>query len=412
MSIIRFLPYNISSAIVYSLVGLIGVVMLAQDYWKPGSGIFGSVVANAYEIPQQEVITLAAPSYEVFESVRIQSSRRPNNLTEALDGFDLINVEELKRVPNVAASLVGQRSSLDEREPKPKKAIGEEVERLNGTDSNLLSKRTGLLHYHDESEQELVRARRGNQMKEVKDLDPLMTAAGSKIEHNNECALILKRTYILKKNNEDEWGEKFVFNDEDEKKKVHKKDLCIKYADINKAVEEAKHKIKFKKPEDLGTTFELSEQSIGNLAELNLATAQLIIKKFDLSHDEILNALPMIDMSSTKFSVLGLCPRHVRPMLCMKSRYRTITAHCNNLRHPSWGATNTPYSRYLPPDYADGLDLPRAAQDGSPLPSARLITSIVHRDADEPSNDYSALFPSWGQVLNHDVTRAAVGEGK
>lgn len=194
-------------------------------------------------------------------------------------------------------------------------------------------------------------------------------------------------------------------------REVHKSELCIKHADVDKAIEEAKHKIKFEKPDDLDS-LEVSEKSIAAVAELNLATGQVLTNKFDLSHDEILNALPMIDVSSSKLYWKDLCPKHVRPMSCTKSRYRTITAHCNNLKHPSWGAVRTPYSRYLPPDYADGLTLPRASQTGEPLPSARLITSIVHRDADEPSNDYSILFASWGQLLNHDVTRHAVGEGK
>lgn len=233
--------------------------------------------------------------------------------------------------------------------------------------------------------------------------------------HNPDCVLILKRTYILKnKDTVDEWGDKFVFNDVDDnhkekKKKIHKSDLCIKRMDVDKAIEEAKHKMKFKTPQDIDS-LEVSDRSISQVAELNLATGQLLTKKFDLTHDEILNALPMIDMSTSKLFWKDLCPKHVRPMTCFKHRYRTITAHCNNLKHPSWGATKTPYSRYLPPDYADGLTLPRASQTGEPLPSARLISSIVHRDHDEPSNDYSTAFASWGQILNHDVTRAAIGE--
>lgn len=43
----------------------------------------------------------------------------------------------------------------------------------------------------------------------------------SRVEHNSKCALILKRTYILRKKHTDEWGDKFVFNDidTDDKKK-------------------------------------------------------------------------------------------------------------------------------------------------------------------------------------------------
>lgn len=229
------------------------------------------------------------------------------------------------------------------------------------------------------------------------------------------CALILKRTYIVKKaDDSDEWGDKFVFNDVDsnvKKQQVLKSDLCIKHSDVDRAIEEAKHRVKFEKTDDLDS-LELSDLSIADVAELNLAAGRILTEKFDLSHDEILNALPMIDMSSSKFYWKNLCPKHVRSMICTKSRYRTITAHCNNLKHPSWGAAKTPYSRYLPPDYADGLSAPRASRSGEPLPSARLISSKIHWDADEPSNDYSSLFASWGQLLNHDITRIAVGNGK
>lgn len=249
-------------------------------------------------------------------------------------------------------------------------------------------------------------------------LDMVSSESVSRVDHNSDnpsCALILKRTYIIKSSaGNDEWGDKFVFNEVDPDvvtKRIQKSDLCIKYSDVDKAIEEAKHKIKFEKPDDLDS-LEPSEASIGAIGELNLAVAQILTKKYDLSHDEILNALPMIDMSSSRFFTSDLCPKHVRPMICAKSRYRTISAHCNNLKHPSWGAAKTPYSRYLPPDYADGLTMPRAGQDGQPLPSARLITSIVHRDSDEPSNDYTALFASYGQLINHDITRHASIESK
>lgn len=441
MSITSKLPYRVPPASVYNLVRLMTVVMLINeqsiDHEVRTTSCFGAAATNITSNNKRvkEASPLDDPSPEIAQL----SWAAPNTTSYGYLG-DHVMLEDLSRI---STSRVPSQLELDVNASlfEPKRLIDYSIQvATTRADKNLstelFSRRTAPLDVlpvdstePNTSGTERLRSRRGHKqlgapvlhkhqaLVTAQNLDPLhLSAAESKkIEQNGECALILKRTYILKKHSEDEWGDKFVFNDADpdekKKKKVHKTDLCIKYADINKAVEEAKHKLKFKKPEDLDDSFELSEQSIGALAELNLATAQLITKKFDLSHDEILNALPMIDMTSTKFSWLGLCPKHVKPMFCSKSRYRTITAHCNNLRHPSWGATNTPYSRYLPPDYADGLTLPRAAQDGSPLPSARLITSIVHRDQDEPSNDYSALFASWGQVLNHDVTRAAVGEG-
>ena len=211
------------------------------------------------------------------------------------------------------------------------------------------------------------------------------------------------------------------------RREVHKTNVCIHFNDVDKAIQEAKHLLKFSKPNDVEGA-EISDKSLGKLGELSLATTQVLKQKFDLSSDEMLNALPMIDMSSSKFYWESMCPKHLGAGgsssssssfgssssggVCPRSRYRTITAHCNNLRHPTWGASKTPYSRYLPPDYEDGLQRPRASQDGSPLPSARLITSIVHRDVDNPSNEFSALFSSWGQILDHDMTRVAPGSGK
>lgn len=49
--------------------------------------------------------------------------------------------------------------------------------------------------------------------------DSVTTSESKQIERNSECALILKRTYILTDPNSDEWGEKFVFNEVDEDNK-------------------------------------------------------------------------------------------------------------------------------------------------------------------------------------------------
>lgn len=51
--------------------------------------------------------------------------------------------------------------------------------------------------------------------------DAVDVSESSRVEHNSKCALILKRTYILRKKHTDEWGDKFVFNDidTDDKKK-------------------------------------------------------------------------------------------------------------------------------------------------------------------------------------------------
>lgn len=93
--------------------------------------------------------------------------------------------------------------------------------------------------------------------------------------------------------------------------------------------------------------------TIDTSGELALMTTRILAKRFKLSPDEILNGLPMIDMSRTR--MWEECPDHVKPIPCTVERYRTYTGHCNNLKHQSWGAAYTPFVRYLPPVYADGL---------------------------------------------------------
>ena len=50
-------------------------------------------------------------------------------------------------------------------------------------------------------------------------------------------------------------------------------------------------------------------------------------------------------------------PAYCRPPTapCVLSKYRSQDGSCNNLQNPlSWGVSNTPFRRVLPPDYGDG----------------------------------------------------------
>lgn len=151
---------------------------------------------------------------------------------------------------------------------------------------------------------------------------------------------------------------------------------CISYKHIDKAIEQAKHKLKFKElnkkrkkasksarkplvPFDIiHTSLEPPEDLIAAIGEINMATTQIIADQFDLSNDELLNGLPLIDMSKTKF--WSMCPLLVKQDIkCEISRFRTQTGHCNNLKHPTWGAAMTPFARYLPPIHPDGIWTPR-----------------------------------------------------
>ena len=110
----------------------------------------------------------------------------------------------------------------------------------------------------------------------------------------------------------------------------------------------------------------------------------------------------------------------------INSPYRTITGACNNIRRTSWGKALLPVQRILPPDYADGVWHPRAAQSGEQLPryrvyfyrlslvgcnaknissySARLVSSTIARDINSPSRTETVWLMQYGQFVTHDLT--------
>jgi hypothetical protein len=77
---------------------------------------------------------------------------------------------------------------------------------------------------------------------------------------------------------------------------------------------------------------------------------------------------------------------------------RTLDGSSNNLRHPTWGRTNTEYLRVADANYADGI----ATQvDG---PSARYVSNRIFNDTSQnlfSENAVSQWGFVWGQFLDH-----------
>lgn len=248
---------------------------------------------------------------------------------------------------------------------------------------------------------------------------PSARTSPTNVRQNVKCALILQRTYV-KKVNPTSATDDYDSNVNDVNEKASslqptgkQERVCISYEDINKAIKKAKQQRGFiTVPTEEINSIEPSPAVIAELGELNQEVTKILSQKFDLSADEILSGLPLIDMSRTDF--WSICPLMVKPVLCdPNGRFRSFTGHCNNLNNPAWGAAQTPFVRYLAPAHPDGIHLDRvSALDGSELPPPRLITSMIHRDHDQPSGDLSLLIMVWGQVIDHDVALAAPPRGK
>ncbi|XP_018495360.1 peroxidase [Galendromus occidentalis] len=225
-----------------------------------------------------------------------------------------------------------------------------------------------------------------------------------------ECALLLKRHYVPHGEKDRGYNDPYSGTYGNEADRGYYNDvephevICIKYADINKAVREAKRRTNFIRPRGIDDPLP-TERDIAPTGELTLETTRILAGEFRLTHDEISNALPLIDVSQT--DLWDACPAHVKPIPCTVERFRTQDARCNNIKHPSWGVTNTPFVRFLPQVYSNGIDGLRLAKDGGDLPNPRAISNFIHRDFDEPSPMLTILVMSWGQFIDHDLTLAA-----
>ncbi|KAG0717983.1 Peroxidase [Chionoecetes opilio] len=63
------------------------------------------------------------------------------------------------------------------------------------------------------------------------------------------------------------------------------------------------------------------------------------------------------------------CPVEV-DFPCQPWKYRTFNGYSNNVQNPRWGNANTRYLPFLPPNYGDGVAVPRQATSGDFLPWA------------------------------------------
>ncbi|XP_037796086.1 peroxidase-like [Penaeus monodon] len=92
--------------------------------------------------------------------------------------------------------------------------------------------------------------------------------------------------------------------------------------------------------------------------------------------------------------------------------YRSSNGTCNNLDNPLWGSTFRPFRRVAPPDYGNGVSSLRLAQDGQPLPSARLVSSTINNiRPNRESSLLSVLHMTYGQFFDHDLTFAPLNKG-
>ncbi|KAG6445361.1 hypothetical protein O3G_MSEX003849 [Manduca sexta] len=94
------------------------------------------------------------------------------------------------------------------------------------------------------------------------------------------------------------------------------------------------------------------------------------------------------------------------------SPFRTYTGYCNNLRNPNLGKSLTTFARLLPPVYEDGVSRPRInSVTGTPLPSPRIISTVIHPDISNLHTRYTLMVMQFAQFLDHELTMTPIHKG-
>lgn len=149
----------------------------------------------------------------------------------------------------------------------------------------------------------------------------------------------------------------------------------------------------------LGASHEITEhaQNLSRRALRIETMAVMLVEALNMSSKEATSVLPSVAPincpdSPTFLQVMASCKR-------IDPRYRTHSGKCNNGLHPTWGAALEAYVRFLPPEYVDGVSLPRIN-----LPSARDVSLNVHSGGSDLKHPYlMALTALFGQFLVHDL---------
>ncbi|XP_022242090.1 chorion peroxidase-like [Limulus polyphemus] len=153
-------------------------------------------------------------------------------------------------------------------------------------------------------------------------------------------------------------------------------------------------------------------KQMSRVALAAVSATSLLSERFQLTREQITSGLQQIDVYNTPLSTNCPLPVQSDPECPWFSRhYRTADGSCNNQANLLWGRSLTPFVRFLPPDYSDGVSKPRISRGRTPLPSARHLSNALIQHQDRPHPRASVMLMQWGQFLDHDMTHSAVTTG-
>nr|XP_015796593.2 eosinophil peroxidase [Nothobranchius furzeri] len=152
-------------------------------------------------------------------------------------------------------------------------------------------------------------------------------------------------------------------------------------------------------------------------ADYMAQTLRLVQEKVHTVHKRSLNATDLLCPEDlTELARITGCSAQVRAPNCVTTpninKYRTATSVCNNLKNPRLGASNTPFTRWLPPEYDDGISQPKGWDrnrkiNNFVLPLVRQVSNNILSTTDAgvvSDREFSHMVTLFGQWNDHDLT--------
>ncbi|PWA26583.1 hypothetical protein CCH79_00000836, partial [Gambusia affinis] len=152
-------------------------------------------------------------------------------------------------------------------------------------------------------------------------------------------------------------------------------------------------------------------------ADYMAQTLRLVQEKVHRVHKRSLNATDLLtDQDIRELARITGCDARIRNPSCHNTpninKYRTATSVCNNLKNPRLGASNTPFTRWLPSEYDDGISQPKGWNrtrrfNNFLLPLVRQVSNNILSTTDAGvvnDTEYSHMVTLFGQWNDHDLT--------
>uniref|UniRef100_A0A8D0A840 Myeloid-specific peroxidase n=1 Tax=Sander lucioperca TaxID=283035 RepID=A0A8D0A840_SANLU len=152
-------------------------------------------------------------------------------------------------------------------------------------------------------------------------------------------------------------------------------------------------------------------------ADYMAQTLRLLHERVHHVHKRSLNATDLLSREDlVKLSQISGCAARVILPSCRTTpnlnKYRTATSVCNNINNPRLGASNTPFARWLPSEYDDGISQPKGFNRNRKinnflLPLVRQVSNNILSTTDAGvvnDTEYTHMVTLFGQWNDHDLT--------